>query len=184
MSKPLNIAKTKCPVQGTHSRIELSSSQGALELQVCFTASFPLMLPISTFSFLSASFLNHIWMNDKVTLLNIRRLLILNCVVLLPFQQRDINEMYLHHCKTRIGNRHFHFSSACSFPSFLYSMFLFLPLPANSQNVLIKNLRNDIVLESAAGIKPYLAPWRTVGQPRKSPSCLKCLFIIICSYLA
>lgn len=106
------------------------------------------------------------------------------CVVSLPFQQQDINEMDLHHRKTQIGNTHFHFSTACSFPSFLYSMFLFLPLPANSQNVLIKDLRNDIVLEFAAGIEPYLAPWRTVGQPRKSLSCLKCLFIIICSYLA
>lgn len=79
-------------------------------------------------------------------------------MVSLPFRQRDINEMDLHHCKTQIGNTHSHFNSACSFASFLYSMFLFSPLPANSQNVLIKDLRNDIVLEFAAGIEPYLAP--------------------------
>lgn len=55
-----NMAKRKWLVHRTHSRRALSSSHGTLELQVCFTASFPLMLPISTFSFLSAYFISHI----------------------------------------------------------------------------------------------------------------------------
>lgn len=165
-----------------HSTVFISQNSRAAGLLYCFlptdASHFHIFL---SFCLFYKSYLNE-WWSDTVKYKETFRFELY--VVLLPFRQQDINEMHLHHCKTLIGNKHFHFSSGCSFPSFLYSMFLFLPLPANSQNVLIKNLRDDIVLEFAARIQPFLAPWRTVGQPRKSLSCFKCLFIIICSYLA